>query len=236
MKKTICVLMFCLWVSCGFATVLMSDNFDSYSNGNLVGQGSWSAHSGAGNAPVQVVDGTVKLITQSTSAEDVNKSLGATMGTEDVWYAGFDLMVGSASTGKDYFAHFLQGTSNFAARVGVSMGTGGKFAFGLLGTTTYPEQLTGYDYDVEQLYRVITSYNFSTGLCTMWIDGNQILTHQWYTGNANTAYAFRQGSSGALRLTVDNLIVATSYDEVVPEPATMLLLGLGGILSLVRRK
>ncbi|HOQ04832.1 MAG TPA: PEP-CTERM sorting domain-containing protein [Anaerohalosphaeraceae bacterium] len=237
MKKFCLLLLLCAWVGPSFAAILMSDNFDSYTNGNLVGQGGWAAHSGAGNAPVQVVNGTVKLITQSTSAEDVNKSVGATMGSGDIWYAGLDVIVGSASTGKDYFAHFLQGTSNFAARVGVDMASGGKFAFGLFGVSAYPGALTGYVYDVEQTYRVVTSYNFTTGLCTMWVNGTEVLTQNWYTSNANTAYAFRQGTSGSLRLTVDNLVVATTYAEAaVPEPATMALLGLGGLLAVVRRK
>lgn len=237
MKKLGFLLMLAVLASPGFALVLMSDNFDSYSNGNLVGQGGWGAHSGAGNAPVQVVDGTVKLITQSTSAEDVNKSVGATMGAGDVWYAGFDVVVGADSLGKDYFAHFLQGTSNFAARVGVDIASGGKFAFGLMGTSSYPGALTEYVYDVEKTYRVVTSYNYSTGLCTMWVDGTQVLTQNWYTNNANTAYAFRQGNGGSLDLTVDNLVVATTLQEAsVPEPATMVLLGLGGIAAIVRRK
>ncbi len=237
MKKLGFLLMVVMLASPGFALVLMSDNFDSYTSGNLVGQGGWAAHSGAGNVPVQVVNGTVKLITQSASAEDVNKSVGATMGAGDVWYAGLDVIVGSSSLGKDYFAHFLQGTSNFAARVGVDIGSGGKFAFGLLGVPAYSEALTAFVYDVEQTYRVVTSYNFTTGLCTMWVNGTEVLTQNWYTGNANTAYAFRQGSSGSLRLTVDNLVVATSYAEAaVPEPATMALLGLGGLLAVVRRK
>lgn len=237
MKRLGWLLLLCAWVSPGFAAVLMSDNFDSYNNGNLVGQGGWAAHSGTGNAPVQVVNGTVKLITQSASAEDVNKSLGTTMAAGDIWYSGFDVIVGSASTGKDYFAHFIQGTSNFAARVGVSIGSGGKFAFGLLGVTQYPEQLTGFHYNLEQVYRVVSSYEYSSGLCTLWVDGTQVLTQNWFANNANTAYALRQGSSGALRLTVDNLVVATTFAEAaIPEPATMALLGLGGLLAVVRRK
>ena len=34
------------------ADILYSDNFDSYTDGDLAGQGGWAAHSGAGNEPI----------------------------------------------------------------------------------------------------------------------------------------------------------------------------------------
>ena len=65
------------------ANILFSDNFNSYSPGNLVGQGGWAAHSAAGLTPVQVSGGTISLVQGSGSREDVNHDLGAIMGAGD---------------------------------------------------------------------------------------------------------------------------------------------------------
>jgi hypothetical protein len=72
------------------------------------------------------------------------------------------------------------------------------------------------------------------------------LTANWLTTatpdtNSIAAVNFRQGSAGsAATLTVDNLVVATAFSDVVavPEPSTVVLAGLGGLVGLValRRK
>ncbi|HEX5470405.1 MAG TPA: hypothetical protein VFW73_00880, partial [Lacipirellulaceae bacterium] len=114
-----------VFVSNANGTMLVSDQFP-YSNGDLVGNtpaigGTWAAHSAAGVTPVQVSGGTIALAQGSGSREDVNVPFdgGFAAGAGDVLYSGFDLTVpdpGAAIT-PTYFAHFLQGTSNFTSRL-----------------------------------------------------------------------------------------------------------------------
>ena len=58
-----------------FAVTPFVEDF-SYADGNLVGNGGWAAHSGAGNSPVQVSGGQITLNQGSGSREDVNRSIG----------------------------------------------------------------------------------------------------------------------------------------------------------------
>ena len=41
------------------ATVFLNETF-TYPDGNLVGNGAWATHSGAGNGPIQVLGGQIK--------------------------------------------------------------------------------------------------------------------------------------------------------------------------------
>ena len=240
------------------AAALMSDNFDSYNLTDLVGQDSWAAHSGAGNKPVQVVvaplglTGKVALLQQSGgSGEDVNKTTGYTMGTGDTWYASFQVVVtGSDKVATtDYFAHFLQ-TSNFGGKAFVTQAPDSKdFTFGFSassgGATTSGVWSTGFDFN--SVHTVVVSYDYNTGTGSMWVDpiyslgpgGNASI----YDGNgahplyAMTAFAFRQSSLTTCNQYVDNLMVGSSWnDVVVPEPATLGLLALGGLAVMARRK
>jgi len=249
------------------ASELMSDDFNAYALGNLVPQDSWTAHSGAGNGPVQVLPNSACHCGQTPAgnfiqlmpyqSEDVNKPIGATMGAGDKWYAGFCVQVqedtehyGGPVTKSDYFAHFLQSTNTFAAKVGVTPpNASGDYTFYLhQGSGSGPGAVWSTDFAYDSCHRIVTSYDYDSGDVEMWVDpiialgpeGNPSVTVTGvYPGDEITAYAFRQGYNNPAIENCDNLIVADAWADVccecVPEPSTLALLVLGG-LALARRR
>ena len=225
--------------SLSFATVLLTDNF-SYTNGNLItggdvvgatGWGDWTVHNTtAGYERIQVNNGTI-VLNQLAGKEDVSKLFGGvTMQTGDTFFAAFDVNVtdlASNGTGDVYFAHFIKtGSTTFVSRVGVTASTsGGDYTFALFtGPTT---GLGGFNYGTK--YRVVTSYDFSSGVSKLWVNpanySDTSIQITSSTGIAVSAFAFRQNGNIATSSgqTIDNLIVGTTFAEVVPEPATLLL-------------
>jgi len=106
----------------------------------------------------------------------------------------------------------------------------------------------GSDNSYGDCVRIISSYDYDTGDVEMWVNpdcalgelGNPSVTVAGvYPGNAYVAYAFRQ-SYGNTTQTIDNLIVGTSWDEVccecIPEPASLAMLVLSGLLFVARRR
>lgn len=251
------------------ATITFSDNFNSYVNGNLagltadaVGQGTWRETGTAAATPIQVNNGTVVL---GTSGQDIYSALTTPTILSDgqSMYFSLSINVTAAQAAGDYFLHFTPSGGNssaFYSRLFVKSVTGG-FELGWLGTSG-GTGLPTYGTTVLSLstpYQVVMAYNFSattptnsTGAVfvnpTDPIVGNNTayLTADWLTtGTADTnsiaAVNFRQGSAGnAPSLTLDNLVVATSFSDVVPvpEPSTLVLAGLGGLacLGALRRK
>jgi len=241
------------------AEVLIGDNFDAYTTGNLVGQGSWGSHSGTGSNPVQVLDGAVapdkeiSLTQASGSREDVYRELGRTMGAGDKWYAGYTVTVTGPVSASDYFASFYElrsGSNYFPSKVGVTTATGADFTFYIhqgSGSTQAPYTVnwpTGFAFG--ESHRLVVSYEYDTGIGELWIDPSlslgqdgsvKILTQNQAGSSLIKAhrYAFRQGSNQAGTQVVDDVIVATTWAEVVPEPATAALLALAAF-SLARRR
>lgn len=240
------------------ASILVNDNFDR-DDGNLVGTnptpgpgGTWAAHSGTAG-PVEINGNSIQIVQGASAsfAQDVNVPAGGPMVAGDRWYASFDVVVeqpGSTLTSV-YFAHFLQGTSNFTSRLWVTPGTQSGFRFALSNdnsiTDADGEVFTG-DLVLGQSYRVVVSYDFTGQNGSLWIDqalesGTSFAATDPGFSNGVTAFAFRQGSpSGSLSTTqtIDNLCVATSYNEAytcVPEPGTIGLVGLAAI-ALIRRR
>lgn len=222
------------------ANIIMQDNFDSYANGNLAGQDSWTAYSAAGAMPVQVSNGTIILNQGSLSREDVSKPLGVTMQSGDKFYAAIDVTV-TMNNADVYFAFFRDSGTNFTARICVTTPTStGDFTFALFsGSSSTPIVTKGLgDFLYGQQYRVVTSYEFATGTTDLWVNpvnqSSPKIEIVAYPGMSIMNYAFRQATGSTSVQTIDNLVVGTAFSDVVPEPATIMLLGLGA-LSLLRK-
>lgn len=229
------------------AGVILSDNFDSYTTGNLVGQGGWTQTSTVSTNQIQVTGGA--LVIGSTGGQDIYNGLGTlSTASGSILEADFSLdMVTpttTATTG-DYFFHFgttLGGTSGFYGKVFAKTDALGNLYLGLstlsTSTITYGAALTeGVAHTISLIY----SFNGGIGLDTLAlsVDGNSYAT---YTSlGADTApnsiveANVRQGTSGNYpSLTLDNLVV--SYTAAVPEPATFAIMGLGAAFLGLRRR
>lgn len=219
------------------ADILYQDDFNSYADGNLVGQGGWAAHSGAGNKPVQVSAGTITLEQSAGSGEDVNHDLGATMGAGDKWFYSFDVSV-SGSDSTVYFAHFLAGTF-YDGKLYVTPSTGPDFTFGLGSSSSSTAVNWASDLSFNHNYQVVLAYDYDSGDSTLWVDptseASTSITYDGSYSDAVTAMAFRQASPSSDNYqAIDNLVVATTFQEAltgvpVPEPATTALAALGGL-------
>jgi len=226
------------------ATILVQESF-THPDGNLVGQTpevgtTWATHSGT-TGPVLVSGGKITLV--QSNAEDVNSGTGSTMGAGSRWYAGFDLSIPSGTTNA-YFAMFMKGTSNFDGRIWVTApASGGDYRLAISNdnsiTDADGEVFTG-DLTFGTKYRVVHYYDYTAMAAKLWIDpinesSPGFLAADPGYSDAVTAYAFRQGGGNSSQ-TIDNLVVATTFGEALPEPASLVLIALGGLAALRRRR
>jgi MYXO-CTERM domain-containing protein len=226
------------------AAAFYGDTF-SYGNGALTNVSSplWQAHSGGGSTAVQVSSGQISLVQGSGTREDVNRPTGVTMGAGETWYAGFDVAV-SGGTTTVYFAHFLQGTSNFGSRIYVTNSAvlGGDFSFGI-GSAASPAATWASPLTFNTTYRLLVSYEYDTGVGRLWINPTQesdtSISAPGFASNAMIAFAFRQAGGNSVQ-TIDNLVVGTSFNDVltIPEPSSLALgaLGFAALVAARRRK
>lgn len=240
-----------------FATPVLTDNFNSYADGNLAGQGTWLQTGTTATAPIQVDGGGVTIGNTGQDVYDAFSSPVNTTGGGSL-FIGLTLDVTAAQSTGDYFLHTtatVGGTSGFYDRL-EARSSGAGFQLGMeeagndavvWGTTV----LT-----LGQSYQIVTEQDFVAGALNdtfelyvnptdLSVAGNNA-TYLNFTWNGTTAEAssyaevnFRQGtSSSAPSETVDNLVVSETFADVVPEPATLALLTLGGVagLAVIRRK
>lgn len=237
------------------AAVVLNDSFN-YPDGTLSGQGGWTATASAAT-PIQVVNGAVQL---NTSGQDEYKALSSPVANVagNSLYTSADINVSAAQTG-DYFLHLSNPagtTTNFFQRLFVRS-SGAGYQLGLVdtsgtgSTTTWGTNVLNFN----ETYQVVVAWNFvASGTNndtfavyvnpTSAVEGNNTtyLTHTWTSTSiaepAQLAAAnLRQGSSSAApTLKLDNLAVATEFSEVVPEPAALSLLAIGGLGLLARRR
>ncbi len=163
----------------------------------------------------------------------------------------FDYTAGS------YFAHFKSSALNeFYGRVGANTlnAEPGKFRLAVANESWNPTSIVQYPMDLELnvTYEVVIRLDLATDQTTLWIGpvdesstsvtATDIISYP--AGSTINAFALRQGTSGvpstgqgvAGTVFIDNLRVANSFIEVVPEPAPLTLMGLAGMALLVLRR
>jgi len=220
--------------STAHASVVFSDNF-SYPDGPLVlvSNGRWETHSGT-SGQINAAAGLVKLSQRNT--EDVSAVLvqdGAISATNTAaLYAGFKINFSALPTGPGtYFAHFKDAspTTGFRCRVfactnGAAVGT---YRIGIASAATEPSQVLDEDLNLNVAYRVICRLILSNSLSALWLNPNaETDRHVTSTDSAAsktvTAFAFRESlaaGAGMGELTVDDLIVSTTFAETGPHAA-----------------
>lgn len=257
MRRLVAAAALAAFATAALGTPLGSDNFDSYTAGNLVGQGAWASHSGMGSNPVQLVPdvlgGLEASLTQASgSREDVYMPLSAAMTAGETWYAALEVTVTGGVTSNDYFTAFFQelgGVFYFPTKIGVTTSPGADFTFyahqgsgsgiAIGQSVVWP---TGFTYNTT--HTLVFSYEYSTGRAELWVDpdfglgpaGNPMITVTNPASALIEAHRFllRQGSNAAGTQLVDNIRVGTTWQDV-PEPATAGLLAAGLLLSRRRR-
>ena len=67
---------------------------------------------------------------------------------------------------------------------------------------------------------------------------HQSTTTPWVGGHTFSSMTFRNGGGGSRWIEYDEIRLGTTYDDVtpVPEPATMALLGIAGLGTIIRRR
>ncbi len=222
------------------ATVLLSDDF-SYADGSLTSNAAWNNHSGT---PGDLLVSSGQAVVQhGIPSEDAN-TVFADQAAGTVYF-GIDFRLddlGTPIVGTDgeYFAHFNSGS--FVSRLSIEQAQGsGDFAVGIATGSSSPDAQWATDLSFGTTYRATVAYDIDNDQAELWIDAasesdTSILGAVVPSSTTVSAFSLRQSDSSANEtIRVDNLIVATTFAETIPE-TTSALLGALGLLTLLRRR
>lgn len=247
------------WATPSWAALRFTDDFNSYTNGNLVGQGPWLERDSGGATPnpIQVLDGRVPL---NSRGQDVvaaispitsfNPAVNPEIVDDYAFFLGADVIVDRARAAGDYFLHTSGSTtsSSFQSRIYVRS-EGDGFVFGV-GVTSNPPSYGTEVLAFGRTYRVVARYDVIPGasndVVRLFVDplneepdlaGFYAINTQSSAGDASGlgAVNIRQGGTATDPIvTIDNLRVSEVYFAQIPEPASVGLLALTGLVVLRR--
>ncbi len=227
--------------------VVLSDDFNSYTNGTLVPQGGWTTTGTVFTTPVQVAGGADKYVQFGTSGEDDYKvfSSPVTLNPTDSLETRVDINVSAATATGDYFTHLSNPagtTANFYQRV-FARSSGAGFQLGLVdtsgtgSTTTWGTTVLAFNtaYSLKIVWNFLAGANNDT--FTLDVNSVNYLNHTWTsTGIAEpttlAAANLRQGgATTSATLQLDNLNITS-----VPGPGSVACLMSGMIIAGRRRR
>jgi hypothetical protein len=239
----------CTAPSAVFAALVFQDTFTKADQALLgttpnIG-GNWTITGTSVVNPLAIVSNAVPLNTTGQDAfapfsAPVPNTAGAIRTSADINLSA----VGSVVTG-DYFLHLSDPagtTSFFFQRLGAAPAPAGgyflTFAATAGGGATTSTGTTALN--LNTTYHVDIDWNFVSGALNdtfqVSVNGSSYLSKTWDSTNAEpptvSAVNFRQGTAGsAPNVTVDNLTV-----EQIPEPATLVLASMIGLVGLACRR
>lgn len=241
-------------LSTSFGAAAFSEDFNSYANGNISGQGPWTATASAAT-PMQVANGRAQL---GTSGQDEYAAFGAAVVNADgtSFYYGLTLNVISAQAAGDYFFHVSNpaGTTSLFYERLFARSSGAGFQLGFLDTSGTGSLTTWgtTELSLNTDYRIVVGQNFIAGPVnntfavyvnpsdlTIEANNTAYLTHTWTSVNAETdtiaAVNLRQGgAANSAAVLVDDILISKTFSDVtaVPEPSSIALAVLGGLALL----
>ena len=225
------------------ASVIVSEDF-SYSDGSLTTNAAWNTISGT-TGDLLVSSGQA-IVQHGIPSEDANTVFTAQ--TSGTVYFSLDFLVqdlGAPYSGSDaeYFTHFTAGASHVARLYVATPSGSGDFTVGIANSSSSAVASWATDLSFDTVYLAVVAYDIDNNATSLWIDPSSEgdTSIDSVSGTASLTISkvgLRQSDSSQNEtITVDNLVVATIFDEVigVPEP-TSLLLGALGLLGLLRRR
>ncbi len=226
------------------ATILLQDNFST--NGGLV----WTAPSAGGIwQSLSGADGTLlvsggRLQIQDDNTEDSSSAFPTIQSLE--LFVGFTLNMSdldTPSTNGEFFASFRSGGS-YDGRILALRPPGtptGKFRLGI-SNTGESATVWGSDLNTGVDYRVVVQFTQagSNDLVTLWVGpfsagSPSVSTAPAAINTSLSAFAFRQDRTTG-DMAIDDLIVATTFAEAIPEPKLLFLTGASLVLGFRRRR
>lgn len=244
MKKLIVVLFTLGLTVVANASLILSEQF-TYANGAVttVSAGVWTRFSGSADPSDATINNNA-LEVFASRADDVSRALGTTYSSGNLYYSLNLSLATQPTAAGGYIGMLQQGATTFRDRLFVnsSGATGGGYFVGV-GNTATAQIMWTTELSLSTFYTVVVRADLDNDVSYLWVNPVDESSVNISTNIASTVtpitFAFRQvNASGPGNATVDNLLVATTFNEVViPEPGTMALMGLGLLgLGILRRK